>query len=80
MYSGVPLIDVSTNVETLMALAKLEYSHNYFFSMKKATQQPLLKMINVDKFLPKVTQLHHPTFSKEDILRFYVTVNDAMGM
>ena len=81
MYSGVPLIDVSTKVETLMARANLQrdcitecrvylsgnYWHNKLFS---------LKIISI--YLPKVTQFHHSTFPQQYILWLHVSMENAM--
>lgn len=81
MYSGVPLIEVSTNVETLIALANLiQDCITYYLCRWKMSDTSRFYFKGVNIHLPKVTQFHHPTVPQQYILWFHVTMKNAMRM
>lgn len=76
MYSGVPLIEVSTKVDTLMALANLYRECNNHTPYRDKPNQTF----QIPIAIPKVTEFHYTTFPQENILWLHVTMKNAMGM
>lgn len=58
MYRGVPLIEVSTKVETLIALANLQQDCIMSFMLLETIETFFFATINI----PKVAELHHTAF------------------
>lgn len=61
MYSGVPLMEVRTKVETLMALANLQRHLSAIEKFVNTVTLTKKRKTCID--LPKVTQFHHTIFS-----------------
>lgn len=79
MYSGEPLKEVSTMVEALMARENLQPDYIYMVHLWKMIKGNFF-LFRINSLLPKVTEFHHTALAQHNILRFHITMKNAVGV